>query len=243
MKYILVTGSNSGIGQGILKYLVNKDYPVIAHYHSKCDNIDQILASSGSGNNNFKFQADLRDLQSVKEMFLFIKKKGIKLYGLVNNAGIAKDRMILWLTEKDWDDVLDLNLKGAFFCIKHSLSIMIPNKTGRIINITSPSGILGQQGQANYSSSKGGLVALTKSVAKETASLGITANAVCPGIIKTKMYEALKENQREQFIDMIPLKRPGDVEEVAGIVEYLLRDEASYITGAVLRVDGGLTIS
>lgn len=241
MRYVLVTGSNSGIGLGIIKYLMELGYGIIAHYHKNSDNIDELF--SVSKNKHYKVQADIRDSKQVKEMFSYIKENKIDLYGIINNAGIAKDKMILWLNESDWDDVIDLNLKGSFFCIKNAVPLMIRKKRGRIINIVSPSGILGREGQANYSSSKGGLIALTKAVAKEIAPLGITVNAVCPGIIKTRMYEDLKDSVKELFLDAVPLKRPGETREVAGIVEYLLRDDASYITGTILRVDGGLTIS
>ncbi len=241
MQYVLVTGSNSGIGFGTIEYLMGLGYGIIAHYHTACENIDRLFSQSDA--EHYKIQADIRDAGSIKEMFSFIKGKGTGLYGLVNNAGIARDRMILWMKEEDWDDVLDLNLKGAFLCIKSALSLMIPRKTGRIVNIVSPSGILGREGQANYSASKGGLIALTRSVAREAAKLGITSNAVCPGIIRTRMYDNLKPEAREMFIEHIPLKRPGEPGEVAGVIEFLLRKESSYITGSVLRVDGGLTIS
>ncbi len=241
MKYVLVTGSNRGIGLGIIGFLIKAGYGVIAHYRSECQNIERLYADSD--NNHLKFKADLRDIKAIKEMFGFIRKKGIELYGLVNNAGIVRDKMILWMNENDWDEVMDVNLKGSFFCIKNALSLMIPKKRGRIINIVSPSGILGREGQANYSASKGGLIALTKSVAREVGQLGITSNAVCPGVIKTRMYEDLKKEIKDQFIDTIPLKRPGEPEEVAGVVEYLLREESAYISGSVIKVDGGLSIS
>ncbi|MCS7231419.1 MAG: SDR family oxidoreductase, partial [Elusimicrobiota bacterium] len=159
---------------------------------------------------------------------------------LVNNAGITKDNLILKMTEEEWDKVLDVNLKGAFNFIKAVSKYMIKQKSGRIINVASVVGLMGNPGQANYSASKGGLIALTKTLAKELASRNILVNAVAPGYIKTRMTDALSEEQRKKLQEYIPLNRLGDPKDVANAVWFLCIEESSYITGQVISVNGGM---
>ncbi len=159
---------------------------------------------------------------------------------LVNNAGITRDTLMIRMSEDDWDIVLDINLKGAFLCTKAIARPMMKARSGRIVNIASVSGVMGNVGQANYSASKGGLIALTKTTAKELAPRGITCNAVAPGFIETKMTEELDEEVRQEWLRSIPLGRAGTPEDVADVVAFLASDAAGYVTGQVLNIDGGL---
>jgi 3-oxoacyl-[acyl-carrier protein] reductase len=159
---------------------------------------------------------------------------------LVNNAGITRDNLLMRMSEEEWDSVLDSNLKGAFLCTRAVTRIMLKQKSGKIVNVASVMGIVGNAGQANYSASKGGMIALTKSTAKELGSRGITANAVAPGFIQTAMTDVLKEELREQMLKQVPLARLGTPEDVAKVILFLSTDESSYVTGQVVSIDGGL---
>lgn len=161
---------------------------------------------------------------------------------LVNNAGITKDKPMAMMSEDDWDTVLDINLKGAFLCTKFAAKQMIKQRYGRIINLASVAGRYGNQGQANYSASKAGLIGLTKTTAKEFAPRGVTCNAVAPGIIKSKMTDVLSEEVRSKYLENIPLGRFGTPEDVAGVVAFLASDDSSYVTGQVIDIDGGLVM-
>ena len=160
---------------------------------------------------------------------------------LVNNAGVIRDKLLMFLDEKDWDRVLEVNLKGTYLCSRAIIKTMIARRFGRIINITSPSAITGRAGQTNYSASKGGIISFTKSLSKEMARLGITVNAVCPGIISTPMIENLDQETKTNLLNMIPMGKFGKPEDIASMVLFLASEEAGYITGQTLTVDGGLT--
>jgi 3-oxoacyl-[acyl-carrier protein] reductase len=161
---------------------------------------------------------------------------------LVNNAGITNDMPIIKMKEKDWDDVLDINLKGAFLCTKAAVKFMMKQRSGKIINIASVAGVMGNRGQANYSASKAGLIGLTKSTAKELASRNINCNAVAPGVIESKMTEVLPDNVKENYLNNIPLKRFGTPEDVANVVAFLASSDSNYVTGQVIHIDGGLVM-
>ncbi|MBE9571213.1 MAG: SDR family oxidoreductase, partial [Proteobacteria bacterium] len=160
---------------------------------------------------------------------------------LVNNAGITRDKMLMFLGEEDWDRVLEVNLKGTYLCSKAVIKSMIARRFGRIISITSPSALTGRAGQTNYSASKGGIISFTKSLSREIARLGITVNAVCPGVISTPMTENLDDETRYDLLNMIPMGKFGEPEDVTGAILFLASERARYITGQVLAVDGGLT--
>ena len=180
--------------------------------------------------------------ESVRLGFEHIIKEKGRIDGLVNNAGITKDTLLIRMSEQDWDDVLDTNLKGAFLCSKAVSRPMMSQRSGRIINISSIVGLRGNAGQVNYSSSKAGMIGLTKSLAQELASRNILVNCIAPGYIETDMTEKLNEEQRKAFSDKIPLKRSAKPKEIASVVSFFLSEESSYITGQVLCVDGGLAM-
>ena len=189
-----------------------------------------------------KFICDVSSYAQVEETVKAVKARFGTIDVLVNNAGITRDGLIMKMSEADYDAVLDTNLKGAFNTIRHMSRYFLKQKSGRIINISSVSGILGNAGQANYSASKAGVIGLTKAVARELASRGITANAVAPGFVETEMTDVLADAAKENLLSQIPLGRPGNTKDIANAVLFLASDAAGYITGQVLSVDGGMAI-
>jgi 3-oxoacyl-[acyl-carrier protein] reductase len=187
-------------------------------------------------------KGDVRSIQDVESMVNIAVETFGSLDILVNNAGITKDMLMIKMAEKDWDDVLDINLKGAFLCTKAVARIMMKQRKGKIINIASVAGVMGNAGQANYSASKAGLIGLTKSTAKELSSRGINCNAVAPGVIVSKMTDILPEKVKENYLNNIPLGRFGTPEDVANVIGFLASDDSNYVTGQVIHIDGGLVM-
>ena len=242
-KTALVTGAAKGIGSEIAKTLAGYGAEVIVHYHGSEEKAEKTVeAIRAMGGKAEKFRCDVADYDAVKEMMDHVIKEHGKIDILVNNAGITKDGLILKMTEGDFDSVLSANLKGTFHCIRHTARQMLKQRSGRIINISSVSGVLGNAGQANYCASKAGIIGLTKSVAKELGSRGITVNAVAPGFIKTDMTDVLSDSVREAIGEQIPLKRFGEPRDVAEVVAFLASDSAAYLTGQVISVDGGMAM-
>jgi len=242
-KIAVVTGASRGIGRQIALSLALEGATVIVNYNGSKDKADEVAAEiKRQGGKAEAYGCNVADFEKCAEFFAYV----IKTYGsidiLVNNAGIAKDGLIMKMTEADFDSVLNINLKGAFHCIKQVSRQMLKQRSGKIINISSVSGVLGNAGQANYAASKAGLIGLTKSVARELASRGITVNAVAPGYINTEMTEGLSEAIKEKAVAQIPLARFGCTEDIANIVVFLASQKADYITGQVIHVDGGMAM-
>jgi 3-oxoacyl-[acyl-carrier protein] reductase len=238
----VVTGAGRGIGKAIAEALAKKGANlviadvVLAQAKETADK----LQSSFSGIKAIAVKLDVSKSDEVKQTFDEISKNFGKIDILVNNAGITRDGFIMRMDESDWDSVIDINLKGVFLCSKEAIKTMMKQKYGRIVNIASVVAFTGNPGQANYSASKAGIVGLTKTIAKEYASRGITSNAVAPGFIKTAMTDALAENIKEDMKKAIPLGRFGTAEDVANSVAFLASPHSGYITGQVIHVNGGM---
>ena len=238
----IVTGASRGIGKAIAILLAKEGAEVIINYSSSFENANKVVSEINSfGGKAYPLQADISDENSVNELIKTVLDKNNQIDVLVNNAGITKDGLLMRMKTNDWQKVLDLNLSGVFYCTRAVSRQMLKQKKGRIINITSVVGLMGNPGQANYSAAKAGVVGLTQSAAKEFASRGITVNAIAPGFISTDMTKDLNS---EAILSAIPLGRFGDPEHVAGAVRYLAADpSASYITGQTIQVDGGMVMS
>lgn len=240
-KTALVTGASRGIGRAIALRLAEDGANVAVIYAGSADKAEAVVNEiTALGVNAKAYQCNVADSAAVNETVKAVTNDLDKIDILVNNAGITRDGLMLRMKDEDFDAVLDTNLKGAFNMIRACYSGFIRKKSGRIINISSVSGIMGNAGQANYSASKAGVIGLTKSVARELASRGITCNAVAPGFIQTDMTENLGDNN--PLLNSIPLGRMGKPEDIAAAVAFLASDSAAYITGEVLKVDGGLAI-
>ena len=237
----LVTGGSRGIGKCIAQTLGANGYQVFLTYVSKPAEAEAVAQSIVDAGGKAKaFKLNVGDPEAVSAFFRDAIKDKVRLDLLVNNAGITKDGFLIRMKDEDFDAVIDVNLKGAFCCLREAAKIMSKQRCGRIVNITSVVGQMGNAGQANYSAAKAGLIGITKSAAKELAGRGITVNAVAPGFIEPDMTLALGEELRQQYIDHIPLKRFGSAEDVAEAVVFLASDKAGYITGQVLAVNGGM---
>ncbi len=241
-KVALVTGAGRGIGRAIACMLARQGAMVIVNYNGSREKaLETVAEIEAAGGQAEAYGCDVSNFGDCGNMVEEIVKKYAHVDILVNNAGVTRDNLILRMGEEDYDKVLDTNLKGAFNTIRHLSKYFLKQRGGKIINISSVSGVLGNAGQSNYSASKAGLIGLTKSVARELASRGICANAVAPGFIDTEMTQALPEKSREAAIASIPMGRMGSVEDIAHMVAFLAGDKSNYITGQVICVDGGMT--
>ena len=238
----IVTGAGQGIGRAIALALASHGASVVVNdvVAERAEEVSgEVKAKSVEA---MSVRADVTDEEEVRSLVEAIMDRFDQIDILVNNAGITQDNLLMRMSEEQWDAVLAVNLKGAFLCTKAVARPMLKARRGRIINIASVVGLTGNVGQANYSSSKGGLIALTKSTAQELGSRGITCNAVAPGFIETEMTDRLSDEAREQMLGRVPLGRPGQPEDVAGAVVFLAGPEAAYITGQVLTIDGGMVM-
>ena len=242
-KVALVTGGSRGIGRAIALRLAAEgaDLAICARNVAAAGEV--AAAIEALGRRCLVRQADVADAEQAAELVAATIAELGRLDVLVNNAGVTRDNLLMRMKEEDWDEVLAINLKGAFNCVRAAVRPMLKARGGRIVNITSVVGLLGNAGQANYAASKAGLIGLTKSLARELASRGITANAVAPGLVpETGMTAGLTQQQQEQMIATVPLGRAGTPEDVAHAVAFLASDQAAYITGQVLSVDGGMAM-
>jgi 3-oxoacyl-[acyl-carrier protein] reductase len=238
----IITGASRGIGRAVALALAAEGAKVVVNYASSSDAAQQVVtAITDAGGSAIALQADVSKLEQVDALFNETLEKFGRVDVLVNNAGITRDTLLLRMKPEDWQAVIDLNLTGVFLCTRAVSKVMLKQRSGRIINIASVSGQMGNPGQANYSAAKAGVIGFTKTVAKELASRGITVNAVAPGFIATDMTSDLKS---EEILKYIPLGRYGEPEEVAGMVRFLAADSAAaYITGQVFNVDGGMVMA
>ena len=242
-KSAIVTGASRGIGREIALHLANEGARVAVNYSGSKDKADDVVKLiTESGGEAFAIQADVSNTDDVKNMV----DKTLEMFGsidiLVNNAGITRDNLLMRMKEDEWDDVININLKGVFLCTKGVTRQMMRQRAGRIVNVASIVGVSGNPGQANYVAAKAGVIGFTKTAAKELASRNINVNAVAPGFITTDMTDALSEEVKSQMLSVIPLGKLGNPEDVARTVLFLLSDDAVYITGQTIHVDGGMVM-
>lgn len=242
-KTAVVTGGSRGIGKGIALKLAELGANVVINYRSSAKAVEEVIKEiEAQGVKAIAIQGDISNFKEAENIIKGTIENFKTIDILVNNAGITADGLIMRMKEEDFDNVVQVNLKGAFNCIRHASPYMVKQRGGKIINISSVVGITGNAGQANYAAAKAGIIGLTKSVARELASRGINVNAVAPGFIQTDMTEVLSDKVKEGTLANIPLKKFGNCEDIAELVAFLASDKASYITGQVINVDGGMVI-
>lgn len=242
-KIAVITGSSRGIGRAIAKELALRGAAVVVNYLSSAAAADEVVAEiKSAGGQAHAHQADVSDFQAAQELIKFTIDTFEGLDILVNNAGITRDKLIMMMSEEDWDIVQDTNLKSTFNCSKAAVRHMMRKRYGRIINITSIAGQMGNPGQTNYSASKAGQIGFTKALAREVGSRKITVNAIAAGYVETDIWTGVPEEAKQAILSMVPLGRKGESQEIADAVAFLASDQAAYITGQVLGIDGGMTM-
>lgn len=242
-KIAVVTGAGRGIGRGIALALAREGAMVVVNYNGSKERAEEVVRTIEEASGKaVAIQCNISDFEAAKEFFANVVKEYGKIDILVNNAGITKDNLMMKMSEEEFQSVIQTNLAGTFHGVKFVTRPMMKQRQGRIINIASVSGVIGNMGQANYSASKAGVIGLTKAAAKELASRNITVNAVAPGFVATEMTDVLSDSVKEAAVATIPLGRFGEVEDIAETVVFLASDKAKYITGQVICVDGGIAI-
>ena len=242
-KVAVVTGSSRGIGSAIALAMAEAGADVIINYYSGEEEAQKMVEKvEAKGVKSKAYQADVSNADDVKKFIKAVKKDFGKIDIMVNNAGITRDTLLMRMKEKDWDRVLDVNLKSVFLCTKAVSRIMMKQRSGKIINISSVVGLIGNPGQANYTAAKAGVVGFTKTIARELGSRNVNVNAIAPGFIESDMTESLPEKVKEEMLNSIPLDRFGKPEDVADLALFLASDKSDYITGQVLNVDGGMVM-
>ncbi len=242
-KVAIVTGASRGIGKAIAINLAKEGAKVVINYRSDDEGANNVLSEiEQNGGTAVLHKGDISKFEVAEDLAKFCLEKFQKIDILVNNAGITKDTLLLRMKEEDFDSVINVNLKGTFNCVKHISPIMIKQKSGKIINISSVIGLIGNVGQVNYSASKAGVIGITKSLAKELGSRGINVNAIAPGFIETDMTSVLSDKVKESILTHIPLNKMGSAEDVANLAVFLASNLSDYITGQVITVDGGMVM-
>lgn len=241
MKTVFVTGASRGIGKSIALELGNNFKVVVGFSNSEDMAVEVVEEIKNSGGDAFSIQLNIGDKNSVDKAFTEIENKYSHVDILINNAGITRDNILPRMKEDEWNDVIQTNLTGNFYTSQRAIKKMIKNKWGRIIFISSVVGLSGNQGQANYAASKAGLIGLSKSISKEVGSRNITSNVIAPGYIETDMTSFIDDENRENIIEQLSIKRMGMPEDISNMVSFLCKDESEYITGQVIPIDGGLT--
>ncbi len=240
-KSVIVTGGAKGIGRAICLRLAKSGYQIAVNYASSASDAENLVSQiEDFGVKAVAIKADVSKFEEAEALVRNAKEALGDVYGLVNNAGITKDGLLARMKEEDIDSVIDTNLKGAFYCLRHACPLMMRSRQGRIVNISSIAGVMGNAGQANYSAAKAGMIGLTKSAAKELAGRNVCVNAIAPGLVETDMTAAMPERARQALLERVPLGRMGKPDEIAAMVEFLLGENAGYITGQVIVMDGGL---
>ena len=242
-KIVLVTGAGRGIGAAIAARFAKEGAVVIVNYSGNDEaadrTVENILAANGKAE---KYKCQVDSYEETEKMITYIMDKYKRIDILINNAGITKDNLIMRMKEEDFDSVIKTNLKGAFNCLKAVTPIMLKQKYGKIVNMASVVGVVGNPGQVNYCASKAGLIGMTKSLAKEIGSRNITVNAIAPGFIDTDMTKILSDDQKKKILSQIPLNKFGNVEDIANVALFLGSENSNYITGQVIHVDGGMAM-
>ena len=242
-KVALVTGGSRGIGRAIVLEFAARGAAVVVNYNKSPEAAEEVVKQiQAAGGKAAMFQADVSDFKQAETLVKFAVETFGDLSILVNNAGITRDQLIMMMPEADWDAVINTNLKSTFNCSKAAVKHMMRKRTGRIINIASVAGQMGNPGQTNYSASKGGQIAFTKALAREVAARNITVNAIAPGFVDTEILDAMTPETLEAALKLVPLARKGKPEEIAHAAAFFASDEAAYITGQVLGVDGGMAM-
>ena len=241
-KTAVITGATKGLGKQIALELAKDGFEIVINYRTENDSLAQIVEEINKTTKAYTFKADISNFDEAKALIDFAASETGKIDLLVNNAGITNDKLLVRMSEEDFSKVIDINLKGTFNCIRHASRLMMKQKFGRIVNISSVIGLIGNVGQANYAASKAGVIGLTKSAAREMAPYSVTVDAIAPGFIKSDMTDKLTDEIKDNIKSSIPMRKIGEPKDVANLVKFLANDETGYITGQVINVDGGMVM-
>lgn len=241
-KTAVITGATKGLGKQIALELAKDGFEIVINYRTENDSLAQMVEEINKTTKAYTFKADISNFVEAKALIDFATSETGKIDLLVNNAGITNDKLLVRMSEEDFSKVIDINLKGTFNCIRHASRLMMKQKFGRIVNISSVIGLIGNVGQANYAASKAGVIGLTKSAAREMAPYSVTVNAIAPGFIKSDMTDKLTDEIKDNIKSSIPMRKIGEPKDVANLVKFLANDETGYITGQVINVDGGMVM-